>query len=41
VIVFNEGKIKKNFKIRLGDKETAIYINPQAIQTIVIPTKIN
>jgi len=39
VIVFNEGKIKKNFKIRLGDKETSISINPQAIQTIVIPAK--
>ena len=39
VIVFNEGKIKKNFKILLGDKETSISINPQAIQTIVIPTK--
>ena len=39
VIVFNEGKIKKDFKILLRDKETAISINPQAIQTIVIPTK--
>jgi glucosylceramidase len=41
VVVFNEGDQKKNFKIRLGDKETALYINPQAIQTIVIPAKIN
>ncbi len=32
---------KKNFKIRLEDKETALHINPQAIQTIVIPAKIN
>jgi glucosylceramidase len=39
VIIFNEGKIKKNFKILLGDKETSISINPQAIQTIVIPAK--
>ena len=39
VVVFNEGKIKKDFKILLRDKETAISINPQAIQTIVIPTK--
>ena len=39
IVVFNEGKIKKDFKILLRDKETAISINPQAIQTIVIPTK--
>ena len=39
VVVFNEGKIKKDFKILLRDKETAISINPQAIQTIVIHSK--
>ena len=39
VVVFNEGKSKKNFKIQLGTKEKVININPQAIQTIVISSK--
>ena len=39
IVVFNEGKIKKDFKILLRAKETAIHINPQAIQTIVIHPK--
>lgn len=38
VVVFNEGKIAKNFKIRLGEKETSIFINAQALQTILIST---
>ena len=37
VVVFNEGKIKKNFKLQIGGKETFINIDAQAIQTIVIP----
>ena len=40
VVIFNEGKIAKNFKIRLGEKETSISINAQALQTILIPTNI-
>ena len=40
VVIFNEGKIAKNFKIRLGEKETSILINAQALQTILIPTNI-
>ncbi len=39
VIVFNEGKIKKNFKIQLDKKETLINIDAQALQTILISTK--
>jgi glucosylceramidase len=38
VVVFNEGKIKKNFKLLIGGKETFINIDAQAIQTIMIPT---
>ena len=37
VVVFNEGKTKKNFKLQIGGKETFINIDAQAIQTIVIP----
>ena len=40
VIVFNEGKKEKNFKVRLGTKETSIRINAQALQTIVIASTI-
>jgi glucosylceramidase len=36
VIVFNEGKIAKNFKLLLGEKEISIFINAQALQTIMI-----
>jgi glucosylceramidase len=38
VVVFNEGKEAKNFKIVLGEKERAIHINAQALQTIMIST---
>ena len=40
VIVFNEGKKEKDFKLRLGEKETTIHINAQALQTIVIASTI-
>lgn len=36
VVIFNEGKEGKNFKITLGEKSKEIAINPQAIQTILI-----
>jgi glucosylceramidase len=39
VVVFNEGKTKKSFKLQLGEKETFINIDAQAIQTIIISTK--
>ncbi|OAD46029.1 glycoside hydrolase family 30 protein [Polaribacter atrinae] len=38
VVVFNEGKTKKSFKISLGEKETFISIDAQALQTIMIAT---
>jgi len=38
VVVFNEGKTKKSFKISLGEKETLINIDAQALQTIMIAT---
>jgi len=38
VVVFNEGKMKKSFKISLGEKETFISIDAQALQTIMIAT---
>ncbi|QXP65118.1 glycoside hydrolase family 30 beta sandwich domain-containing protein [Polaribacter sp. HaHaR_3_91] len=38
VVVFNEGKTKKSFKISLGEKETNINIDAQALQTIMIAT---
>ncbi|ARV14425.1 glycoside hydrolase family 30 protein [Polaribacter sp. SA4-12] len=38
VVVFNEGKIKKSFKLLLGDKETLVNINAQALQTIMVST---
>ncbi|QTE24551.1 glycoside hydrolase family 30 protein [Polaribacter cellanae] len=37
VVVFNEGKAEKSFKILLGEKEIEIHINAQALQTIIIP----
>ncbi|WP_422894397.1 glycoside hydrolase family 30 protein [Polaribacter sejongensis] len=39
VVVFNEGKTKKSFKISLGGKETLINIDAQALQTVMIATK--
>ncbi len=39
VVVFNEGKIKKSFKLLLGEKETDLNIDAQALQTIVVLTK--
>ena len=36
VVVFNEGNLKKSFKLLLGEKESIININAQAIQTILI-----
>ena len=41
VIIFNEGKIKKSFKLLLGEKETLVNINAQALQTIMISTTKN
>ncbi|QNM86716.1 glycoside hydrolase family 30 protein [Polaribacter pectinis] len=41
VVVFNEGKTKKSFKLFLGEKETLVNIDAQALQTIMIPTKKN
>ncbi|ARV06624.1 glycosyl hydrolase family 30 [Polaribacter sp. SA4-10] len=41
VIVFNEGKTKKSFKLLLGEKETLVNINAQAIQTIMVSTTKN
>ena len=38
VVVFNEGKTKKSFKLLLGDKETLVNINAQALQTIIVST---
>ena len=38
VVVFNEGKIKKSFKLQLGEKETFITIDAQALQTIIVST---
>jgi glucosylceramidase len=38
VVVFNEGNLKKSFKLLLGEKESIININAQAIQTILINT---
>ncbi|WP_412987910.1 glycoside hydrolase family 30 protein [Pontimicrobium sp. IMCC45349] len=37
VVVFNQGEKKKSFSLSLGDTMVDISINPQAIQTIVIP----
>ena len=36
VVVFNEGKVKKNIKLILDNKSVAIAIAEQAIQTIII-----
>ncbi|WP_299064040.1 glycoside hydrolase family 30 protein [uncultured Polaribacter sp.] len=39
VVVFNEGKTKKSFKLLLGEKETLVNIDAQALQTIMISSK--
>ena len=39
VVVFNEGKTKKSFKLQLREKETEINIDAQALQTIMISSK--
>jgi glucosylceramidase len=36
VVVFNEGKTKKSFKLQLEEKETFINIDAQALQTIIL-----
>jgi len=41
VVVFNEGKTKKSFKLLLGEKETFINIDAQALQTIMVSTTKN
>ncbi|WP_158837273.1 glycoside hydrolase family 30 protein [Polaribacter sp. L3A8] len=38
VVVFNEGKTKKSFKLLLAEKETLINIDAQALQTIMVST---
>ncbi|PQJ72585.1 glycoside hydrolase family 30 protein [Polaribacter butkevichii] len=38
VVVFNEGKTKKSFKLLLGEKETLVNIDAQALQTIMVST---
>jgi len=40
VVTFNQGLELKNFNLSLGEKTIEIKINPQAIQTIIIPSKI-
>ena len=37
VVVFNEGKELKTFELSLGETSKLITIQPQAIQTIVVP----
>jgi glucosylceramidase len=39
VVLFNEGKVSKDFTLTLGEKSVKVKINQQAIQTILIPTK--
>ncbi|MFY0628995.1 MAG: glycoside hydrolase family 30 protein [Flavobacteriaceae bacterium] len=36
IVIFNEGKVGKNFNLKLTEKEKSISISPQAIQTILI-----
>jgi glucosylceramidase len=38
VVVFNEGKIKKSFKLQLEEKEILVNIDAQALQTIIVST---
>jgi len=37
VVVFNEGEIAKNFNLEMNGISQNISIEPQAIQTIIIP----
>ena len=37
IVVFNEGKELKSFELSLGKTSKLITIQPQAIQTIVVP----
>ena len=39
VVIFNEGMKAKNFSLKLNDKSVDLSISPQAIQTIMLPTK--
>ncbi|WP_340156676.1 glycoside hydrolase family 30 protein, partial [uncultured Winogradskyella sp.] len=39
VVLFNEGKMSKDFTLILGEETVKVKINQQAIQTILIPTK--
>jgi glucosylceramidase len=39
VVIFNEGKDSKDFRLTLGEETVNVNINQQAIQTIIIPTK--
>ncbi|WP_179349703.1 glycoside hydrolase family 30 protein [Winogradskyella pacifica] len=39
VVIFNEGKDSKDFRLTLGEETVSVNINQQAIQTIIIPTK--
>lgn len=39
VVLFNEGKVAKNFNLNLNDETISVKINAQAIQTVLIPTK--
>jgi glucosylceramidase len=36
VVVFNEGNQGRHFMLQSGEQSTTIFINPQAIQTIII-----
>ncbi|TXD47229.1 glycoside hydrolase family 30 protein [Polaribacter sp. IC073] len=40
VVIFNEGKSPKSFILSLNETSTKVKINAQAIQTIIIPSKI-
>jgi glucosylceramidase len=41
VVVFNEGNLKKSFKLLLEEKEIFININSKALQTILVLTTKN
>ena len=42
VVIFNEGKTKKEFELVLGESSQGVAINPQSIQTIILkPTNTN
>lgn len=40
VVILNESKVIQNFSLRLGEEQKTASISPQAIQTILISTKI-